>query len=210
MHVHQSRPFNTTYVIWDPVKHNGEVQRAAHRTAKCSYWYIRREHGIDEVGPTPNYAARTDLIDTGRVGPARANDSALEGIKLWAAMDQAARTIRPSEATLAHCIGSLPIHETPATWRDLVEGFIEDHLASQGMVVDWAIHAQDEAPDQRQILPHVHMLVSTRCYDRTHLEFGRRRQTWLRTPKAAKALADKWYPLVGIYPSGHQPLAAAA
>ena len=26
------------------------------------------------------------------------------------------------------------------------------------------------------------------------------RQNWLRTPAARKSLADKWYPLVGLYP----------
>lgn len=210
MHIHQSRPFNTSYVIWNPVSQGSEVTRAAHRTARCSYWYINRQHGIDDVGPTPNYAARNDLVDRGRVGPARANDPALDGIRLWAEMDKAARTIRPNEATLAHCIGSLPIHETPAVWRDMIEGFIEDHLASQGMVVDWAVHAQDETIDQRQILPHVHLLVTTRVYDRSHPEFGRRRQTWLRTPRAARALAERWYPLVGIYPPTGQPLVTAA
>ncbi|WP_415644351.1 MobA/MobL family protein, partial [Sphingomonas antarctica] len=174
--------------------------RSTHRTAKCSYWYINRMTGIDEVGPTPDYAARNDLVDRGRCGPSRANDPALDGIKLWELMDQVARINRPTEATLAHCVASLPIHETPATWRDIVEGFCEDHLASQGMVTDWAIHAQAEGEGERLILPHVHMLITTRGFDGSHVEFGKRRQNWLRTPAACKSLADKWYPLVGLYP----------
>ncbi|MEA1085057.1 MobA/MobL family protein [Sphingomonas sp. CD22] len=200
MSIHQDRPFNTRYVIWNTVNAYGEDMRSTHRTAKCSYWYINRMHGIDEVGPTPNYAARQDLVDRGRCGPSRANDPALQGIKLWEMMDQVAKIYRPTEATLAHCVASLPIHETAATWREIVEGFCDDHLSTQGMITDWAIHAQSESEGKREILPHVHMLITTRVYDRTHADFGRRRQNWLRTSNACKSLADKWYPLVDLYP----------
>lgn len=200
MHIHQARPFNTRYVIASPISRHGDDLRTTHRTARCNYWYINRQDGVDEFGATPNFAARTDLVDRGRVGPARASDPALEGIRLWTSMDAVAQVVRPGEATLAHCVGSLPLHEDPAIWRDMVEGFIEDHLASQGMIADWAIHAQDEAPDRRVILPHAHLLISTRVYDRSHPEFGKRRQTWLRTPAAAKSLAEKWYALTGIFP----------
>jgi len=61
-----------------------------------------------------------------------------------------------------------------------------DHLASQGMVVDWAIHhraGKDEAPD---ILPHVHMLITMRVFDPTQADVGRLRQNWLRTDKAVR------------------------
>jgi hypothetical protein len=211
MHIHQARPFNTRFVIWSPATGAKDDTRSTHRTAKCSYWYIMRQHGIDEVGPTPNYAERQDLVDFGRIGPRRANDPALDGIRLWQAMDEAARSYRPNEATLAHCVGSLPIHEDPKTWRDMVEGFVEDHLASQGMVADWAVHAQEEGEGRRRILPHVHLLVTTRVYDRSLPEFGRRRQNWLRTPGACRSLAEKWYAHSGIYPpSGPVLLVEAA
>lgn len=200
MHLHQVRPFNTRYVVAGAVSpHIGDL-RTTHRTARCNYWYINREDGVDEFGPTPNFAARTDLVDRGRVGPARAKDRTLDGIKLWETMDAVARVIRPGEATLAHCVGSLPSAESPSVWRDMVEGFIEDHLATQGMVVDWAIHAQAEGPDRRLIPAHCHLLVTTRVYDRKHADFGKRRHTWLRTPAAAQSLAEKWYALTGIYP----------
>jgi hypothetical protein len=42
--------------------------------------------------------------------------------------------------------------------------------------------------------------VTTRVYDRSHPDFGKRRQTWLRTPASARALAEKWYALTGLYP----------
>lgn len=200
MHIHQARPFNTRYVIAGAVSPHADDLRTTHRTARCNYWYINRETGTDEFGPTPNFASRTDLVDRGRVGPARAKCPELDGIKLWETMDAVARVIRPSEATLAHSVASLPIAEGPAVWRDMIEGFIEDHLSSQGMVVDWAVHAQEESPDRRLILPHCHMLVTTRVYDRAHPDFGKRRQSWLRTPAAARSLAEKWYALSGIFP----------
>ncbi len=198
--VHQARPFNTRYVVAAAAAAHGDDQRTTHRTAVCNYWYINRMDGHDAFGATPNFSARTDLVDRGRVGPSRAQDPAIEGVRLWEMMDGVAKVIRPGEATLAHCVASLPIHESPALWRDLIEGFAEDHLCSQGMVVDWAIHAQDEAPDRPRILPHVHLLISTRVYDRSHPDFGKRRQAWLRTPAAARSLAEKWYAASGLFP----------
>ena len=55
-------------------------------------------------------------------------------------------------------------------------------------------------------LPHVHLLVTTRVFDPTSDRFGKRQQTWLRTPDACKAMADRWYAATGIYPpTGAQP-----
>lgn len=198
--IHQARPFNTRYVVAAAASPHGDDQRTTHRTARCNYWYINRMVGIDAFGPTPDFAARTDLVDRGRVGPSRAQDPAIEGIRLWEMMDEVASVIRPGEATLAHCVASLPIHESPAAWRDLIHGFAEDHLASQGMICDWAIHAQDESEGRPRILPHAHLLITTRVYDRSHVDFGKRRQAWLRTPAATRSLAEKWYAASGLFP----------
>lgn len=90
--------------------------------------------------------------------------------------------------------------EDVAGWRNLIEGFAEDYLTSQGMVADWGIHYRPRADDQPEILPHVHMLITTRVYDPTHTDAGRIRQTWVRTDKARKALAEKWWASTGIVP----------
>jgi hypothetical protein len=52
-------------------------------------------------------------------------------VKLWAIMDEVARHVRPGEATLAHCVASLPIHESPTIWRDMIIGFAKDNLVTE-------------------------------------------------------------------------------
>lgn len=71
------------------------------------------------------------------------------------------------------------------------------------MVVDWVIHQRAGTADQPEILPHVHMLITTRAYDPNLIECGRIRQTWIRTEKARKALAEKWWARSGIYPQSY-------
>jgi len=93
--------------------------------------------------------------------------------------------------------------EDLAGWRNLVTGFCEDRLAAQGMVCDWAIHHR-AADDQRPaILPHVHMIITTRVYDPGHVDVGKVRQAWLRTDRARKALAEDWWEHVGMVPPAY-------
>ena len=65
---------NTRYVVAAAASPHSDDQRTTHRTARCNYWYINRMVGSDVFGSTPDFAARTDLVDRGRVGPARAQD----------------------------------------------------------------------------------------------------------------------------------------
>ncbi len=71
------------------------------------------------------------------------------------------------------------------------------------MVVDWAIHHQAAADDRAEILPHVHMLITSRVFDPNHADAGRIRQTWVRTEKARKALAEKWWAHTGLLPRSY-------
>ena len=48
------------------------------------------------------------------------------------------------------------------------------------------------------ILPQVHMIITTRVYDSTHVDAGRVRQTWVRMDKARKSLIGKWWAQVGM------------
>lgn len=198
-HLYHNRPFNVRYAVWQD---NGRFEGLrAHRTAKASALYITRKHGIDDVGPTPDWSTRDDLVATGRVGPARANNTRLAGMGLWIEADRHARIIRPDEPTCAHAVGSLPQGMSVSEWKVLVTGFCEDHMATQGMTADWAIHqraARDGAPE---ILPHVHLLITTRVYDPNSWATGTVRQNWLRTANARKAMGDRWMAATGIYPS---------
>lgn len=111
--------------------------------------------------------------------------------------------MRPDEPACAHAVGSLPLAEGLTGWRRLIEGFCEDHLSSQGMVVDWAIHHRPETADLPAIMPHVHLLITTRVFDPTLVDAGRIRQTWVRTDKARKALAERWWARTGLYPRSY-------
>ena len=204
MSIHQQRPFNVQHVV--PDRANPGEERLIERTAVANYLYINRLDGIDRFGAMTRWSARTDLIDAGRVAPQRAQHPLLAGAGLWQAMDEVGQRIRPGESIMAHAVGSLPENEGPAYWRNLVTGFAEDHFASQGMVLDFAIHCAAASADRPEILPHVHLLVTTRVFDPTSDRFGKRQQTWLRTPDACKAMADRWYAATGIYPpSGAKP-----
>ncbi|MBR0553765.1 MobA/MobL family protein [Stakelama marina] len=210
MSIHIHRPFNIRYVVWNPVNARGEDVRSTHRTGKCSYCYIHRLHGIDDVGPMPDWSHKQDLVMAGRCGPKRSQVPELEGVALWEKLDAAAKQMRPSEAIMAHCVGSLPEHEGEAVWREMVEGFLEDHIAAQGMVADWAVHYRVDRDDRPGVHPHAHMLITTRVYDPSSPEFGKRRQNWLRTPAACRSLAEKWYAITGIYPPGNMLMPIAA
>lgn len=198
--LYHDRPFNIRYAVH---QHNGrytpELLRT-HRTARASFLYIHRQQGIDLVGPTPDWSVRDDLVASGRCAPARANHPALDGLGLWDQADTHAATIRPDEPVCAHAVGSLPIGAGVAGWRSLIEGFSEDYLTSQGMVVDWAIHQRAADEDRPEILPHCHLLITMRAFDATRPDLGRVRQNWLRTQKARKALAEKWWAYSGIAP----------
>jgi len=205
--LYTSRPFNLRYAVRQrTARYTPELLRT-HRTAQASWLYIHRRHGIDDFGPTPDWSQRDDLVAAGRAAPARANDPALDGVRLWMQADVHAAAIRPDEPACAHAVGSLPMGEDIAGWCNLVTGFCEDHLVSQGMVCDWAIHHRDADGERPAIPPHVHMIVTTRVYDPAHADLGKVRQAWLRTDRARKALAEKWWEHVGIVPPAYAPAA---
>lgn len=201
--LYHDRPFNVRYAVWEQSGRYGADLLRTHRTAKASWLYINRQHGIDDVGPTPDWSRRDDLIATGRVGPRRSQDLSLEGVALWTQADAHARVWRPDEPVCAHAVGSLPTGMDLNGWRNLIEGFAADHLASQGMICDWAIHHRPAANGQPEIMPHWHGLITTRVFDRSSPDLGRIRQTWVRTDKARRALAQRWWEHSGMYPSSY-------
>lgn len=196
--LYYDRPFNIRYAIWEQSGRYGAELLRTHRTAKASALYISRQHGIDDVGPTPDWSLRDDLVGMGRVGPRRGQDRALDGMGLWLLADAHARLMRPDEPACAHAVASLPMGMDPAGWRNLIEGFAEDHLGSQGMICDWAIHSRPAGEGKREILPHAHMLITMRVFDRVSPDIGRIRQTWLRTEKSRKNMAERWWEHSGM------------
>lgn len=197
--IHETRPFNLRYIVREPCGIRGDDMRKLHRTASCNYLYIMRQTGSDEFGPTPDFAARRDLFDHGRLAPVAGYDKAYAGVTIWEAADAAARERRPQLATAMHAVGSLPRDGDRRSWRAMVEAFGEDHLASQGMVVDWAIHVAPDNTDGLAPPPHCHWLITSRMWrmDRDH---GRHQKLWLSTKARVDRLADAWYALTGLYP----------
>ncbi len=203
--LYHDRPFNIRYAVHQHTgRYTPELLRT-HHTARASWLYINRRHGIDAFGPTPDWSVRDDLVAHGRCAPSRAKHPSLDGLALWDQADHHAAAIRPDEPACVHAVGSLPLGEDVAGWRNLIEGFCEDHLTSQGMVVDWAIHHRAAIDDRPEILPHVHMLITTRVFDPSHADAGRIRQTCVRTEKARKALAEKWWAHTGLLPRSYAP-----
>jgi hypothetical protein len=212
--IHEHRPFNLRYIVREGEGIHGDDRRATHHTAMCNYFYIMRENGKDERGPTPDFASRRDLFDHGRCAPKEGFGKDYVGIQPWEAADVSATVRRPELATAMHAVGSLPQDGTGASWRAKIEAFGEDYLASQGMIVDWAIHCLPDGADGFEILPHVHFLISSRVWRKAG-HHGRHQKTWLSTKARVDRLADAWFKITGLHPSdlpqaGRLTLAARA
>ena len=204
--IHEARPFNLRYIVREPCGIHGDDLRATHRTAYCNYLYITRQNGEDEYGPTPDFAARGDLVAHGRVGPIRSFAPALAGAAIWQAADLASRDRMPDRATAMHAVGSLPPEVGRAQWRLITAAFCEDQFAAKGMVADWAIHYRDGDVGGTAIAPHMHIVATSRMWDAR--DPGRWQKAWLATPASVRALADAWYATTGLYPVGYVPAAA--
>lgn len=196
--IHERRPFNLRYVCQQTLTGDGLDRRATHRTAQANFAYITRTDCIDEFGSTPNFEAkRADLVVTGRTGPLRSLKKQLAGSALWRQADQFADGRRPEQAKAAHIVGSLPQDKSPGEWQDLVRTFCEIQLASEGMVTDWAIHALRGDDGNWRKLPHCHLLVTTRTWDR---DPGRRQARWFGCEEHERKAADAWYSLTQLWP----------
>lgn len=200
-HIHFARPFNLRYICRDSIGEGGVDMRATHHTAECNYLYITRRNGHDERGSTPDFAARAaDLVDTGRVAPLRAAKLPITGANLWRQADELSRERRPELATAMHVVLSLPAERNTAAWRNMVVGFCEDHIMSQGMIVDFGLHALAGSDDEWQVHPHAHLLITARAWDSTR-DPGRRPAGWFCREGQVRELAETWYGISGVYPS---------
>ena len=192
------RPFVLRPIIREPSEINGTDLRATYRTAAANYWYIVRQNGRDEFGPTPNFEAkRSDLIEIGREAPIRGPRSALAGVGLWQAADEGARAYLPAEATAFHAVGDLPLDGKPDSWRAIIQKFCADQLILNGMIVDWGIHARPGEDRPWDTLPHVHLLITARTW-RHNRSPGRRHPRWISCEAAQREISDAWLALAGF------------
>lgn len=199
--IHEIRPFNLRYIVREATSIHGDDMRATHRTAQCNYHYIMRENGVDEFGPTPNFAARrADLVDHGRLAPIRANKAQLAGVGLWTTADDQARASRPELSTAMHAVGSLPLEGNPASWRSHVVALCEDHFVRGGMIVDWGIHALADEIGGFIVKPHVHFLATSRTWDARRAS-GRWQPAWFTRSEHLRDLKAAWYKETAMYPA---------
>lgn len=184
------RPFNLR-----PVVSEGHL-RATHRTAFASYCYIRREPNTDRFGPMPQeWASRGDLIATGREYPTQTPSWARSGPKIWKDADNSIMPQQITEAAASHIVLSLPPEKDASGWKHLVKIFCNEHLASQGMITDWAIHYKPEV-----VQAHAHLLVTARSW-RVEKSPGHRHPRWLMTHQAIRAAERAWIDISGLRPT---------
>jgi MobA/MobL family len=202
--LHATRPFVIRYVaaVSDG---DGKPRYAAHRTAAASYCYIRREGGHDRFGHTPKawLDKRPDLVATGRrISKTRVPERLRSGLTIWQEADVAVAHLEDNEVVAAHIVASLPQDDDPELWEDRVAEWIDDKFVYLGMVADYAIHALRNEDGSWKIRPHVHMLVSLRCW-RDDQYKGRRQRSWLVTRDHERALEDAWADLTGLRAASH-------
>jgi MobA/MobL family len=198
------RPFVVRYVA-AACADDGKPRYAAHRTAAASYFYIRREIGRDRFGKTPKawLDKRPDLGSTGRrISKTRVPERLRSGIALWQEADAAVANLGVDEVVAAHIVASLPEDYEPEVWDDRIAAFIDDQFVYKGMVVDFAIHALRSEDGSWKIWPHIHMLVSLRCW-RDDQYKGRRQRSWLISRDQERVLEDAWADLTGLRAASH-------
>lgn len=196
--LHTARPFNIRPVILAAPNE----KRATFRTSTCNYLYmVRSPSAADLLGNTPDFSNRLDeLVASGRAAPRRGHCESLAGQRLWHEADRLAQEIRPDQPVAWHAVGSLPAELQLSDWRQIIDAFCEDSLVAQGMIVDWAIHSRAETEAAPAVLPHVHLLVTARCWDPARKP-GAVMQHFLRTHASHCRRAEEWYRLTEMKPA---------
>ncbi len=134
--------------------------------------YIARARRYDHSGSVFNFAHRAgELVATGFLLPEGAPDWASDPAAVWREAERAEQTIDrhngerrwKTGAQLArHMTIALPREVTAAQRQAMLLAFIAAEIQPQrhGVVLEWAIHADDNNP-------HAHLLISTRCLSET-------------------------------------------
>jgi hypothetical protein len=170
-------------------------------SAVANVLYIRRQHGTDLFGPTPDLTAKlaqgNDLIAFGRRGPIGCDIDALAGLALWDAADRAAQVDRPSAPVAHHVIGWLPTGAARECWRDLTLEFLDRAVVANGMVAEWCIHALADEGGRWIKRPHLHVILTHRFW-RPGTRVGQPNAAWLGTPRHRQRMVEAWDGVMGM------------
>ena len=129
--------------------------------------YIARDARLDQSGTPFNFAHKADELEArGVILPASAPEWAADAAQAWRAAERAEQTIDRQTGELRwkkngqiakHMTIALPREATPEQRKAMLLEFVAREIDPQkhGVVVEWAIHREDNNP-------HAHLLISTR------------------------------------------------
>ena len=149
------------------------ISRSSGRSATAAAAYRAAMAITDErTGMTHDYSRRHGVIHSEILLPEGAPEWMGDRSALWNAVETAEKR---RDAQLVREIQlSLP-HELPANQREqLARDFAAESFVSLGMVADLAVHAPDDASDERN--HHAHVMLTMRTVDQDG--FGKKQRGW--------------------------------
>ncbi|EKN4176605.1 MobA/MobL family protein, partial [Yersinia enterocolitica] len=114
-----------------------------------------------------------DVYKSGVILPENADEKFSDPAYLWNEVEQ--KENRSNSRLARSFIISLPNELTPEQNKNLIEDYIKNHMASKGMIVNYAIHIDDTNNF------HAHLMSTTRELDKSGLEFAKKNvigRTW--------------------------------
>ncbi|MFZ8763287.1 MobA/MobL family protein, partial [Escherichia coli] len=114
-----------------------------------------------------------DVYKSGVILPENADERFSDPAYLWNQVEQ--KENRSNSRLARSFIISLPNELTPEQNKNLIEDYIKNHMASKGMIVNYAIHIDDTNNF------HAHLMSTTRELDKSGLEFAKKNvigRTW--------------------------------
>lgn len=194
--IDRKRPFKLCAAMHQPpMLEDGQPDRSTFRSAVANRAYITRERGKDLFGSFDFTHKAGDLVHGRRRGPHGCSAPAIVGNELWRRADEAAAADRPELAAAFHAIGWLPAEMDEPAWKNLVHRFIDDQLVRNGMVTDWAIHRLRHADGSWAIMPHAHLIITSRGW-RAERSPGRRNLAWFGNRRSVDIAEAAWIDLL--------------
>ena len=190
--IDRKQPFKLCAAMHQPpMLEDGQPERSTFRSAVANRLYITRDRGEDIFGSVDFTHKAGDLVRGERRGPDGCNAPGIAGIELWRRADAAAAADRPELAAAFHAIGWLPREVDEPTWKNMLQRFIDEQLVQNGMITDWAIHRRRNADGSWSIMPHAHLIITSRGW-RAKRSPGRRNLAWFGSRRTVQAAEDAW------------------
>ena len=149
------------------------IQRSAGRSAVAAAAYRSGQALTDErLAMDFDFAAKEGVEHAEILAPASAPVTFLDRQALWNAAEKSER--RKDAVPAREILLALPHELDFEQRRELVRGFVREHVTARGMIADIAMHHPGKEGDQRNF--HAHILVTTRQVGPDG--FGRKEPAW--------------------------------